>query len=564
MNYSAPTQSTERQPYVGDYYLPSVGIGLLHSITTQRLTLRTRGTAVQHTNLSSKEEKNDPIMECFGFGSRGRLGNDNTITTLSFCFFVFFCCCWTIICAVPAAAFVATSNTKSKMNLGSIRHTQLPPRILSPHTISTSTPRGRPLQAEAEEGKPMPTGLRPDTQITFGSDDDNPEEDEDDYYDEEENQYIKKRDEVVQKALDEQDKEFREERRRKVWGDFADAKTAEDIEKVKQTLKEKIDKENKFKSQLAKQQGVDMEILEAPESDEGFSDNDSSDFQIRSGSGKSWYDNMDEDLKQEWAAMGEAGGDASDGEEESDEKEESSVTDDTVAIGGKIVSRDTLKGVRVGSAGGWTLEVFPGDFVVHRKYGIGRFEKTCTTPRLKLTREEVKARDARRKELITEKLREAKGGIPQDMIQKLQATFGTEDDTDPISNPQVTVLEITYADGIVHVPVDRAYRLSRYRAGNAAIKPRLSKVRGDQWRNARKKVEASTLELAQDVLALYATRETLQRQPFDPDNESQVHTFEKTFKFEPTKDQKKCFEDVENDMVWRSRPMDRLICGDVG
>jgi len=498
-------------------------------------------------------------MEFFGFGSRGRLGNDNTMTTLSFCVFV----CY-IICAVPATAFVPTSTaTKSEMNLG---YTQLPSRILSPNTIiSTLTQsRGRPLQAveEAEEGKPMPKGLRPDTQMTFGSDDDNPEEDEEDYYDEEENQYIKKRDEVVQKALDEQDKEFREERRRKVWGDFADAKTAEDIEKVKQNLRAKIDKENKFKSQLAKDQGVDMEILEAPESDEGFSDNDSSELQIRTGSGKSWYDNMDEDLKLEWAAMGEAGGESD--EEESDEKEETSVTDDTVAIDGKIVSRDTLKGVRVGSAGGWTLEVFPGDFVVHRKYGIGRFEKTCTTPRLKLTREEVKARDARRKELITEKLREAKGGIPQEMIQKLQATFGTEDDTDPISNPQVTVLEITYTDGIVHVPVDRAYRLSRYRAGNASVKPRLSKVRGDQWRNARKKVEASTLELAQDVLALYATRETLQRQPFDPDNESQVHTFEKTFKFIPTKDQKKCFEDVENDMVWRSRPMDRLICGDVG
>ncbi|OEU16103.1 P-loop containing nucleoside triphosphate hydrolase protein, partial [Fragilariopsis cylindrus CCMP1102] len=125
-------------------------------------------------------------------------------------------------------------------------------------------------------------------------------------------------------------------------------------------------------------------------------------------------------------------------------------------------------------------------------------------------------------------------------------------------------LEITYADGIVHVPVDRAYRLSRYRAGDAAVKPRLSKVRGDQWRNARKKVEASTLELAQDVLALYATRETLQRQPFDPDNEGKVKEFEKTFRFEPTSDQNKCFEDVENDMVWRSRPMDRLICGDVG
>jgi transcription-repair coupling factor (superfamily II helicase) len=40
--------------------------------------------------------------------------------------------------------------------------------------------------------------------------------------------------------------------------------------------------------------------------------------------------------------------------------------------------------------------------------------------------------------------------------------------------------------------------------------------------------------------------------------------FAKSFPFEPTPDQKKCFEDVENDMVWRSRPMDRLICGDVG
>jgi transcription-repair coupling factor (superfamily II helicase) len=72
------------------------------------------------------------------------------------------------------------------------------------------------------------------------------------------------------------------------------------------------------------------------------------------------------------------------------------------------------------------------------------------------------------------------------------------------------------------------------------------------------------LQLAQDVLALYATRETLQRQPFDPLKEDEVKEFGKTFAFEATPDQKKCFEDVENDMTWRSRPMDRLICGDVG
>ena len=411
----------------------------------------------------------------------------------------------------------------------------------------------------------MPAGLRPDTQIEFGSGE---EDDEEDDYDNEENEYQRKRDEIVQKALDDQDKEFKEERRRKVWGEFADAKTPEDIQRVKQALKEKIDKENQLKATLAKNQGVDMEVLEAPQSDGGFFDASSSEISISGfGGGKNWYDNLDEDLKQEWAAMGGNDRDNSsieDEESSKDQDESSSAIDDTVAIDGKIVSRDRLKGVRVGSAGGWTLEVFPGDFVVHRKYGIGRFEKTTTTPRLKLTRDEVKARDARRKEIITEKLRSTKGGVPQEMIQEIQAKFGTEEDTDQISNPQVTVLEITYADGIVHVPVDRAYRLSRYRAGDAAVKPRLSKVRGDQWRNARRKVEASTLELAQDVLALYATRETLQRPPFNPDNEYKVKEFEKTFTYEPTKDQAKCFEDVENDMVWRPRPMDRLICGDVG
>ena len=503
--------------------------------------------------------KTDPIMAYFG--SRKSNGCNDTISILSF--YIMIGSWWTIISAVPAIAFVP--NAKIGINLESRRHT-IPLGILQPGTIRITSLQAS-TKVEDENGSQMPQGLRPDLQMTFGSDEDNLEEDEEDYFDKEEKEYRKKRDEIVQRALDEQDKEFKEERRRQVWGEFADAKTAEDIEKVKQDLKAKTDKENKLKALLAKKQGVDMEVLEAPESDGGFFDDDNGNIRITSGSGKNWFDNMDEDLKQEWAAMGDNSDTSNSGQsddEESDEKEESSVTDDTVAVGGKIKSRDALNGVRVGSAGGWALEVFPGDFVVHRKYGIGRFERTCTTPRLKLTREEIKARDARRKEIITQKLRETKGGVPQEMIQQIQASFGTEEDLDPISNPRVTVLEITYADGVVQVPVDRAYRLSRYRAGDSVVKPRLSKVRGDQWRNARRKVEASTLELAHDVLALYATRETLQRQPFDPDKENEVKEFEKTFKFEPTKDQKKCFEDVENDMVWRSRPMDRLICGDVG
>ena len=79
-----------------------------------------------------------------------------------------------------------------------------------------------------------------------------------------------------------------------------------------------------------------------------------------------------------------------------------------------------------------------------------------------------------------------------------------------------TVLEVSYGDAIVHIPVDKAYRLSRYRAGDAVVKPRLSRVKGEAWRKAKKKVEEDTVQMAQDVLALYATRETLTRTPFDP------------------------------------------------
>lgn len=90
---------------------------------------------------------------------------------------------------------------------------------------------------------------------------------------------------------------------------------------------------------------------------------------------------------------------------------------------------------------------------------------------------------------MTEELKKISGGVTPDQIQAIRSKFGTDEDLDPISNPQSTVLEITYHDGIVHVPVDRAYRLSRYRAADAVVKPRLSKVKGEAWRKAKRKVE---------------------------------------------------------------------------
>lgn len=106
-----------------------------------------------------------------------------------------------------------------------------------------------------------------------------------------------------------------------------------------------------------------------------------------------------------------------------------------------------------------------------------------------MTKEEEEARDTRRTEILTEELKKITGGVTPDQIQSIRSKLGTDEDLDPLSNPQTTVLEITYADGIVHVPVDRAYRLSRFRAADAVVQPRLSRVRGEAWRTAKRKVE---------------------------------------------------------------------------
>lgn len=336
-----------------------------------------------------------------------------------------------------------------------------------------------------------------------------------------------------------------------------------------------------MKKKLAQSAGVILDLLEPVEKSVLQED---SNVQIQIGSPrgpKGWLTQVDEELEKEWEALvGNSGatsaseqGDDTDMPMDEDEEEDGPPDGISTATAmtktGKIISRDALQGVRVGSAGGWTLEVFPGDFVVHRKYGIGRFIRTCLRPKTKLTKTEQEERDARRAEILTRKVRQLQSsrgvsGVAPEEIQAIRVKFGTEEDKDPISNPQTTVLEISYADGIVHVPVDRAYRLSRYRAGDAIVTPRLSRVKGEAWRRAKSKVEENTLLLAQDVLALYATRESLTRKPFDPAIEEQVKEFESTFPYAPTPDQLSCFEDVENDMVWRNRPMDRLICGDVG
>lgn len=232
---------------------------------------------------------------------------------------------------------------------------------------------------------------------------------------------------------------------------------------------------------------------------------------VKGRSAPSWFNDNDYNLELKRSSS-------------SDNPDDSNVEDKPVIVNGKLVLNDSTlsNGIRVGSAGGWSLEVFPGDFVVHRKYGIGRYEQTIVKQKKKLTKLEQKAQKKRRNEIVKDLLAKRKEkSMDAAEIESIVKSFGTEDDLDPISNPMQTVLEVVYGDATVHIPVDKAYRLSRYRAGDAVVKPRLSRVKGEAWRKAKAKVEEDTVQMAQDVLALYATRETLTRQPFDPTKEGE-------------------------------------------
>jgi transcription-repair coupling factor (superfamily II helicase) len=116
-------------------------------------------------------------------------------------------------------------------------------------------------------------------------------------------------------------------------------------------------------------------------------------------------------------------------------------------------------------------------------------------------------------------------------------------------------------DDKLYLPVHRINLVQKY-AGPGGSAPRVDKLGGTAWESTRKKVKAAVVAMAQDLLALYAKRELAQRTPH-PEPDEAYWEFEAAFSFETTPDQQKAIDDVLGDMR-RPRPMDRLICGDVG
>jgi transcription-repair coupling factor (superfamily II helicase) len=175
-------------------------------------------------------------------------------------------------------------------------------------------------------------------------------------------------------------------------------------------------------------------------------------------------------------------------------------------------------------------ELNEGDLVVHLEHGIGRF----------LGLEKIAVGQAPR---VPDTANLASGALA---LQQ---------------QPQ-EVLVLEFADEAkFYVPLEQAYLVSRY-VGGGKKSPPLSSLGDGRWARAKTKAAASIFDYAGKMLAIQAERQMHAGHAFGPDTKWQAE-FERSFPFRETPDQMKAIIDSKIDME-RSRPMDRLICGDVG
>ncbi|MCZ2122930.1 MAG: transcription-repair coupling factor, partial [Anaerolineales bacterium] len=123
-------------------------------------------------------------------------------------------------------------------------------------------------------------------------------------------------------------------------------------------------------------------------------------------------------------------------------------------------------------------------------------------------------------------------------------------------------LTVEYDRGdILYVPVHQADRLTRY-VGAEGGAPALDNLGGQAWHETKSKVKEAVQKVAEDLLDLYARRQVVAGFAFSEDTQWQKE-LEDSFPYVETDDQKRALVDIKRDME-RARPMDRLLCGDVG
>ena len=124
------------------------------------------------------------------------------------------------------------------------------------------------------------------------------------------------------------------------------------------------------------------------------------------------------------------------------------------------------------------------------------------------------------------------------------------------------VISLEFDDRVtLHVPLQESHLISRY-VGLSKTRPQLGRIGSGRWEKARQAAERATIDLAAELLRIHAAREAQPGFEFPPDNNWQKE-FEASFPFTETRDQLRAIVETKADME-KTRPMDRLICGDVG
>ncbi len=131
-----------------------------------------------------------------------------------------------------------------------------------------------------------------------------------------------------------------------------------------------------------------------------------------------------------------------------------------------------------------------------------------------------------------------------------------------LSGEKRDYLHIIYAnDEVLYVPMDQIDMVLKY-SSHDGMHPKLSKLGGKQWSKTKASVRMRIKDLSDRLIELYAKRQQSVGFAFNKDSEMQA-LFERDFIYETTKDQEKAIIETKHDME-SERPMDRLICGDVG
>ncbi|MCI8621139.1 MAG: hypothetical protein HFJ50_05295 [Clostridia bacterium] len=123
-------------------------------------------------------------------------------------------------------------------------------------------------------------------------------------------------------------------------------------------------------------------------------------------------------------------------------------------------------------------------------------------------------------------------------------------------------IKIKYTgEDILYIPTDSLDSIRKYIGGGEKA-PKINKLGGKDWENTKNKVKSNLREVAKNLIELYAKRQKIQGFAFDKDTPWQKE-FEEAFPYTETEDQLRCIEEIKHDMEM-GKPMDRLLCGDVG